>query len=105
MRISRKRLVKSKKPARWFVAFQTEFPPYINGILHGGVIMLVLTRKEGEKIRIGDDIVVTVVRTGNDKVRLGIEAPSETVILRSELQETKKEEAIPFASVEVARCS
>lgn len=49
--------------------------------------MLVLTRKEGEQIRIGDDIIITVVRSGNDKVRLGIEAPTDTVILRSELKD------------------
>lgn len=52
--------------------------------------MLVLTRKEGERIRIGDDIVITVVRSGGDKVRIGIEAPSDKVILRSELKETPR---------------
>jgi carbon storage regulator len=57
--------------------------------------MLVLTRKENEKIRIGDDIVITVVRTG-DRVRLGIEAPGNMVVLRDEL--TKKEE--PDASLD-----
>ncbi|MDR0871574.1 MAG: carbon storage regulator [Planctomycetaceae bacterium] len=48
--------------------------------------MLVLTRKEGEQIRIGDNIIITVVRTNGDKVRLGIEAPADTLILRSELK-------------------
>lgn len=52
--------------------------------------MLVLTRKENEQIRIGSNIVLTVVRCGNDKVRLGIEAPSDTVILRSELKERRR---------------
>jgi carbon storage regulator len=52
--------------------------------------MLVLTRKENERICIGDDIVITVVRLGGDKVRLGIEAPAEQVILRSELKEREK---------------
>lgn len=51
--------------------------------------MLVLTRKEGEQIRIGDDIVITVVRTGGDKIRLGIDAPADKVILRSELKMTE----------------
>ena len=37
--------------------------------------MLVLSRKETQRIRLGDDIVITVVRIGGDKVRLGIEAP------------------------------
>lgn len=48
--------------------------------------MLVLSRKENERIRIGDDIVITVVRTGGDRVRIGIEAPSDMVILRDELK-------------------
>ncbi len=48
--------------------------------------MLVLSRREGEKIRIGDSIVVTVVRTAGDKVRIGIEAPSDVLVLRDELE-------------------
>ncbi len=47
--------------------------------------MLVLTRKSNEKIRIGDDIVITVLRTKGNAVRLGIEAPSETRVLRGEI--------------------
>ena len=48
--------------------------------------MLVLSRREGEKIIIGDSIVVTVVRGGTDKVRIGIEAPENVLILRGELE-------------------
>jgi carbon storage regulator len=48
--------------------------------------MLVLSRKQSERIRLGKDIVVTVVRVSGDKVRLGIEAPSDMVVLRDELQ-------------------
>ncbi len=48
--------------------------------------MLVLSRKESQRIRLGDDIVVTVVRVAGDKVRLGIEAPSSVVVLRDELE-------------------
>jgi carbon storage regulator len=47
--------------------------------------MLVLSRKENERIKLGDSIVVTVVRLSGDKVRLGIEAPSNVVVLREEL--------------------
>jgi carbon storage regulator len=47
--------------------------------------MLVLTRKSGQKIRIGDDIVVTVVETCGSTVRLSIEAPRHIPIMRSEL--------------------
>ncbi|MCL2624905.1 MAG: carbon storage regulator [Planctomycetaceae bacterium] len=48
--------------------------------------MLVLSRREGEKIIIGDSIVITVVRAGTDKVRIGIDAPGDVRILRSELE-------------------
>ena len=50
--------------------------------------MLVLSRKESERIRLGDSIVITVVRTSADKVRLGIEAPPEVKIMRKELLES-----------------
>ena len=48
--------------------------------------MLVLSRKESERIRLGDSIVVTVVRVAGDKVRLGIEAPADILVLRDELE-------------------
>jgi carbon storage regulator len=48
--------------------------------------MLVLSRKETERIRLGDSIIVTVVRVSGDKVRLGIDAPPNIVVLREELE-------------------
>jgi carbon storage regulator len=48
--------------------------------------MLVLSRKQSERIRLGRDIIVTVVRVAGDKVRLGIEAPPNVVVLRDELE-------------------
>ena len=47
--------------------------------------MLVLSRKLGEKILIGDSIVLTVVKIDRNQVRLGIQAPSGVSILRQEL--------------------
>ena len=47
--------------------------------------MLVLTRKQQEKVRIGDDIVITVLRMKGKAVRLGIEAPGSVPVLRGEL--------------------
>ncbi len=47
--------------------------------------MLVLSRKESQRVRLGNDIVLTIVRVSGDKVRLGIEAPSDLLILREEL--------------------
>lgn len=48
--------------------------------------MLVLSRKEAQRIRVGDEIVVTVVKIAGDKVRVGIEAPSDVLVLRDELE-------------------
>ena len=47
--------------------------------------MLVLTRKLMEKLYIGDDICVTVVRVEGGQVRLGIDAPREISVVRAEL--------------------
>jgi carbon storage regulator CsrA len=47
--------------------------------------MLVLTRKYQEKIRIGDNITITVLRTKGKAVRLGIEAPADVPVIRGEL--------------------
>ena len=47
--------------------------------------MLVLSRKLGEKIMIGDDIEITVSRIDGNRIRLGIEAPRDTPILRGEI--------------------
>ena len=49
--------------------------------------MLVLSRKQNERIRVGDSVVVTVVRVSGDKVRIGIEAPPEVRVLRDELED------------------
>jgi carbon storage regulator len=49
--------------------------------------MLILTRKKDESLRIGDDIVITVVSVGGGHVRLGIEAPRELPVHRSEIYE------------------
>lgn len=49
--------------------------------------MLVLSRKESEKIMLGDSIVLTIVRVSGDRVRLGVEAPSDMLILRKELEQ------------------
>lgn len=49
--------------------------------------MLVLTRKRGETIRIGKDVVVKVIQMGKGSVKIGIEAPAQVRVLRGELQE------------------
>ncbi|MEO6807996.1 MAG: carbon storage regulator CsrA, partial [Isosphaeraceae bacterium] len=53
--------------------------------------MLVLTRKVGERIMIGDGIVVTVVRLHGDTIRLGIDAPANVPIHREEVARRLRE--------------
>lgn len=48
--------------------------------------MLVLSRKSGQSIQIGDNITIRITRVGGNQVRLGIEAPMEVAIRRGELQ-------------------
>ena len=49
--------------------------------------MLVLSRKVGERILIGDKIMITVVKIGHGGVRVGVEAPPELAVVREELAE------------------
>lgn len=54
--------------------------------------MLVLTRTKGQKIMIGNDIVLTVVEVNGDQVRIGIEAPPEISVYREEIYNSIKEQ-------------
>jgi len=56
--------------------------------------MLILTRKIGESIVIGDDIVIKVVETGKNSIRIGIDAPREITVLRKEVFESIQKENI-----------
>lgn len=49
--------------------------------------MLVLTRRSGESIAIGDDIRIRVLRTNGSRVRIGIEAPSDVRIVREQRED------------------
>ena len=53
--------------------------------------MLILTRRSGETILIGDDIEVTVMRVSGNQVRIGIEAPRDVPIVREELDQEDAE--------------
>jgi len=63
--------------------------------------MLVLTRKEKEKIYIGGNIVITVVQMMGNKVRIGVEAPSSVSIDRSEISDKKKNVAQIYVETNV----
>lgn len=61
--------------------------------------MLVLSRKVGERIWIGDEISVTVVRVTGGGVRIGIQAPAELAVVREELKK-KIDEQLDCNSVD-----
>jgi carbon storage regulator len=50
--------------------------------------MLVLSRKVGERIVVGDKVIITVVRMGQGSVRIGVDAPGDMTIVREELLRT-----------------
>ena len=50
--------------------------------------MLILSRKVGETVYLNEDIEIKIVEVSGDKVRLGIEAPKDVKVLRSELRQT-----------------
>ena len=56
--------------------------------------MLVLSRKSGESIRIGDDIEIMVIRIDETKVRIGIKAPRSMPVHRNEIAEAIEREKI-----------
>ncbi|MGS2778883.1 carbon storage regulator CsrA [Robertmurraya sp. GLU-23] len=61
--------------------------------------MLVLTRKAGESIKIGEDIEITILSTKNDQIRIGINAPKKLEIYRKELLEQILVENVQAATV------
>ncbi len=63
--------------------------------------MLVLTRKSGESINLGDDITITIVEIKGGSLRIGIDAPPELRIFRKELYEKIKKENLLSSVVQL----
>jgi carbon storage regulator len=61
--------------------------------------MLILTRKLGEKINIGDDITVTLLEIKGAQVKLGIDAPKRIGIHRNEIYEKIREENLRSSNI------
>jgi len=61
--------------------------------------MLVLSRKLGEKIVIGDNIVITVVKIDRNQIRIGIEAPQDVPVYREEIAPLSVEKRARLDSV------
>ncbi len=60
--------------------------------------MLVLSRRESERIKLGNSIILTVIRVSGDRVRLGIEAPPDVLVLREELESQQAANRLPTSS-------
>jgi carbon storage regulator len=78
---------------------QEEWRPRRGRVLNTGLqrekqdlTMLVLSRKLGEKIIIGNNVVVTVVKIDRNQVRIGIEAPQDVPVFREEISPIRLEE-------------
>jgi carbon storage regulator len=61
----------------------------------GAFLMLILTRRTGETLRIGDDVEVTVMAVNGSQVRIGIKAPRNVAVDREEIAERKQRERDP----------
>jgi carbon storage regulator len=64
--------------------------------------MLVLSRKPGESVVIGDAIRVTVVHAGSGRVRLGIEAPRDLPVHRDEIRR-RIEQGVPWVPADAGK--
>src|SRR5262245_22479063 len=91
---------KSRKKQSLTIAGHCSIQSYTARSIYTEVVMLVLSRKESQRIRLGDSIVITIVKISGDKVRVGIEAPSNVLVLRDELE--PRESATPSAPVDMA---
>ena len=63
--------------------------------------MLVLSRKIGEKIHVGNDITIEVRRVAGNRVTLAVEAPRQVRILRGELRDAALEFELPLEAIEI----
>ena len=61
--------------------------------------MLVLSRKVGEKVVIGEGIVLTVVKVDRNQVRLGIEAPKDIQVYREEIAPSRRPAPVAVGAV------
>lgn len=67
--------------------------------------MLVLTRKKGQSIFIGDDITITIVKVGAGQVQIGIQAPSGMPIQRDDMKSGPKSKGKGFDDLRAAHAA
>ncbi|KZL94058.1 carbon storage regulator CsrA [Clostridium magnum] len=64
--------------------------------------MLVISRKKGESLLIGDDIEITIIKTDDNSVKLSISAPKSVTILRKELYKEVEQENKNAAAMDIS---
>ncbi len=67
--------------------------------------MLILARKTGESIKIGDDVTLEIISVTGNTVKIGINAPKEVGIMRKELYDAVKSENISASAVNLGDLS
>jgi carbon storage regulator len=73
--------------------------------IQGGFLMLILSRRKGEDIVFSDEIVLTVIEVGEQRVRLGIRAPEKVLALRQELAEFKTDPSVSMVEAKEVELS
>jgi carbon storage regulator len=64
--------------------------------------VLVIRRRAGESLLIGDDVEVVILETGSSQVKLGIRAPKEITVLRKEIHLTRQQNRVASSEVSAA---
>lgn len=67
--------------------------------------MLILTRRKGDTILIGDNVVITITNVNGSSVKVGIEAPKEISVIRGELPVHSKTDSMPSNTVKSSSVS
>jgi carbon storage regulator len=62
--------------------------------------VLIITRRPGEKIMLGDDVVIEVIEVSGSSVRVGIQAPKSVAVYREEIWRSVKQENAAAAATE-----
>ncbi len=62
--------------------------------------MLIITRRPGEKIMLGDDVVIEVIEASGSSVRIGIDAPKSIPVYREEIWQAVKDENAAAAAAD-----
>lgn len=65
--------------------------------------MLIITRRPGEKLMVGDDVVIEVIEVSGNSVRIGIAAPKSIPVYREEIYSAVKEENIGAATADATQ--